>query len=258
MMRLSLLVLLLAKCFFLSAQEKDTTISLYFENNKSQLDQSQENYLQTISSTVRCIDEMIGYADTVASAEYNLQLSKKRVEYILSILKSANFCQQYKVSYKGETKQFGKDLQENRRVDIKLKIFYEPAKPANSKSDSAIVTSWNIYTIQFLPDSHYMTAESADYIDELYRQLSRYKTERFQIIGHVNYQSKKSAEQLKDMYQLSEYRAKAIADILIEKGIPASRIEYKGVGNSQPLFPKPVNDDERRKNMRVEIKVLKL
>src|SRR4030095_16256515 len=107
---------------FLSAQEKDTTISVYFENNKSQLDQPQENYLQTISSSVRCIYELIGYADTVASVEYNLQLSKKRAEYILSILKSANFCDHYHVSYRGETKQFGNNLQENRRVDIKLKI----------------------------------------------------------------------------------------------------------------------------------------
>src|SRR4030095_5930229 len=143
---------------------------------------------------------------------------------------SANFCDHYHVSYRGETKQFGNNLQENRRVDIKLKIhstaFVDSTKKVEDFAiEKLVIKSWNIYTIEFLPDTHFMTAESADYIDELYRQLSRYKNERFQIVGHVNYQSKKSAEQLKDLYQLSEDRAKAIADILIEKGIPASRIE---------------------------------
>src|SRR6266516_3945999 len=99
-MRKLFLLIWLFSFLSLAGQEKDTTISIHFENNKFQPDSKQEADLAAFSPSIYCIQELIGYADTVASADYNLQLSKKRVDYILSILKSALFCDQYKVHYK--------------------------------------------------------------------------------------------------------------------------------------------------------------
>ena len=56
---------------------------------------------------------------------------------------------------------------------------------------------------------------------------------------------------------LSETRAKAVADYLIEKGIPASRLKHKGFGNLKPLVPFPEkNESDRVKNRRVEIRII--
>ncbi|MFN0034003.1 MAG: OmpA family protein [Saprospiraceae bacterium] len=60
-----------------------------------------------------------------------------------------------------------------------------------------------------------------------------------------------------DLLRLSEERAKAIRDFLMEKGCPATRIEIKGCG---PKIPLNGNDSEelRAKNRRVEIIITKI
>ena len=52
--------------------------------------------------------------------------------------------------------------------------------------------------------------------------------------------------------QLSEKRARAVADFLVSQGIDRSRLEIKWYGETQPKFP---NDSEanRQKNRRVEL-----
>jgi outer membrane protein OmpA-like peptidoglycan-associated protein len=48
-----------------------------------------------------------------------------------------------------------------------------------------------------------------------------------------------------------------IKDLLVENGIPVDHIKHRGVGNTQPIYPDPTNDEERKKNMRVEVIVYK-
>ena len=56
---------------------------------------------------------------------------------------------------------------------------------------------------------------------------------------------------------LSVNRAKAIYDYLIEQGIAASRLSYKGLGNTQPKrFPERTPLDEQA-NRRVEVRIVK-
>ena len=57
--------------------------------------------------------------------------------------------------------------------------------------------------------------------------------------------------------RLSASRAKAVYDYLIKKGIPASRIQYKGYGKRQPVDTNATVEG-RRRNQRVEVKILKL
>jgi len=51
--------------------------------------------------------------------------------------------------------------------------------------------------------------------------------------------------------------AKAVYQYLIDFGIPATKISYRGVGNSQPIIVSPKNDEERRRNMRVEVFIIR-
>ena len=55
---------------------------------------------------------------------------------------------------------------------------------------------------------------------------------------------------------LSEKRAQAIKDQLVTNGIPADRMELKGMGADQPIADNK-SEDGRKQNRRVTIKKLK-
>lgn len=61
-----------------------------------------------------------------------------------------------------------------------------------------------------------------------------------------------------DVYNenLSQQRAKAVVDYLVKKGIPATRIYYKGYGRSMPIASND-SEDGRSRNRRVEFLILK-
>ncbi|MCS7035566.1 MAG: OmpA family protein [Saprospiraceae bacterium] len=56
---------------------------------------------------------------------------------------------------------------------------------------------------------------------------------------------------------LSTLRAKAVAEWLVNKGIPAERIQYKGYGKTKPIDTR-MTDEAHRRNQRVEFKILSM
>jgi len=56
--------------------------------------------------------------------------------------------------------------------------------------------------------------------------------------------------------KLSKQRARSVADYLIAKGVAPNRVEVVGYGESRPKYPN-TTDENRAKNRRVEIKLLK-
>jgi outer membrane protein OmpA-like peptidoglycan-associated protein len=148
----------------------------------------------------------------------------------------------------------------NRRVQISG---YKPLVPAqvlensNALNTSDTISAINLENIYFYPDKPILLQESFPYLQELARQLKNSPVGAFEIIGHVNYQSQLDSTHLRDLYLLSELRAKAVYDYLLEFSIPATRMRYKGMGNSQPLFVSPKNEEEKRKNMRVQVVIMR-
>lgn len=76
---------------------------------------------------------------------------------------------------------------------------------------------------------------------------------RIEIQGHVNAPGYKNTSRVKG---LSESRARAVRRFLKDNGIEGNRIEVKGFGNTQMLFPEPINADQEEANRRVEIKII--
>ena len=71
------------------------------------------------------------------------------------------------------------------------------------------------------------------------------------LIGHTDSSGSSSVN-----YPLSENRAKAVANYLMENGIPYSRIQdVSGVGSQKPIAPNTTAEG-RAKNRRVEVKIL--
>jgi outer membrane protein OmpA-like peptidoglycan-associated protein len=92
--------------------------------------------------------------------------------------------------------------------------------------------------------------ESENEIQQLVKLLTTVPTMKIEISGHTD--NRGSDEYNKN---LSNQRAKAVFDRLIEKGIDASRLTYIGFGEEKPIA---TNDTEegRQLNRRTEFKVL--
>lgn len=73
---------------------------------------------------------------------------------------------------------------------------------------------------------------------------------RIRIEGHTD-----NVGDIEALYQLSEARAKAIRDFLLDQGVPYSKVEIKGFGPVNPITDNKT-ERERMLNRRVEIRVL--
>ena len=106
--------------------------------------------------------------------------------------------------------------------------------------------------LNFDTDSYVIKDESFPMLDELYDFMMEQGTVAIEVAGHTNNQP---SDAFAD--ELSTSRAKSVADYLIEKGIDAKRVVYKGYGKRYPLVPN-TSAEGRKTNQRVEIKILKL
>ncbi|MBQ4390393.1 MAG: OmpA family protein [Paludibacteraceae bacterium] len=87
-------------------------------------------------------------------------------------------------------------------------------------------------------------------LNDLYMFMQRNPEVRIKIMGHTDSVGKDAANQ-----KLSEGRANAVRDDLIERGVAPERIEAIGYGESRPI---DTNDTEegRQNNRRVEIEIM--
>ncbi|HDQ16460.1 MAG TPA: hypothetical protein ENN45_05320 [Bacteroidetes bacterium] len=92
--------------------------------------------------------------------------------------------------------------------------------------------------------------ESTNELNRLVKLLNDIPKLRIEISGHTD-----NVGSAKSNQDLSERRAKSVVDYLISKGIAASRLEYKGYGDTDPIS---TNDTAagRQLNRRTEFKVL--
>ena len=94
-----------------------------------------------------------------------------------------------------------------------------------------------------------MNQESIDYLMELVNVLKGDPALKITIIGHTDDVGNESYNQ-----QLSEERAKVVADFLISKGVKADRIGMDGKGESEPLVENDTPDN-RAINRRVDFMI---
>ena len=91
---------------------------------------------------------------------------------------------------------------------------------------------------------------SKEELNQLYKHLEANLTLNVEIYGHTDTTGLETRNQ-----ELSEQRAKAVLDYLIEKGLNATRIKSFGFGSTQPISD---NDTEegRQLNRRVAFKLI--
>jgi outer membrane protein OmpA-like peptidoglycan-associated protein len=111
----------------------------------------------------------------------------------------------------------------------------------------------NLKNIQFYGNRFDFLPSAKDDLKALLSFMKKNPTVAIEIEGHVNGPNEKNTNAYKE---LSNNRAKAVKEYLMENNIEEGRINSIGYGNSQMLFPNPKSEREHSENRRVEIKIL--
>ncbi len=128
--------------------------------------------------------------------------------------------------------------------ESKLKWYQKKYK----KGDKLVLNN-----ILFQANSTSLLSRSKTELNSLAYLLQNNPNIKIRIDGHVNAPGEKNTDY---NLKLSEGRAKAIYDFLIKSGIDASRLSYKGFGNTQMIYPNAKTEMEMKVNRRVEILIL--
>ncbi len=107
--------------------------------------------------------------------------------------------------------------------------------------------------IYFQGDSPNILPESLPALDYLLTFVVNNPNVNILIKGYTNDPDHSASEQYDQ--RLSEKRAKAVMNYLVENGIDKKRMKCIGYGNSKLLYPRPINEDQKAANRRVEIEI---
>ncbi|MGV6860408.1 MAG: OmpA family protein [Putridiphycobacter sp.] len=111
-------------------------------------------------------------------------------------------------------------------------------------------------------DKYSLRPESVNELERLVKLMKDNPTMKIELSGHTD--TRGSAEHNR---QLSENRAKAVVDYLIDHGISKDRLKYAGYGETQPIIPdseiykeksKDKREEMHQENRRTEFKILSL
>lgn len=241
---------------------------------------SLKNFDEWISSNKNIeILQIAGYCDSVDTNLSNKKLASKRIQSVLTLLKSNN-C---KISNSLIQDVFGEDFKqskiqaENRKVTFLYKIVDEPIietellieeKPKEEslvekieKERISLIDKFEkanvgdkivINNIHFQFNSENIIPESEPLLEQLLFIMELNPDLEIKIFGHIccNPDPKDT--------KLSYRRALKIFNYLINNGIQLPRLAYKGFGSNQPIHPIPEkNEEEKIANRRVEIEIVK-
>ena len=126
--------------------------------------------------------------------------------------------------------------------------------PELSNGDEVILEGLNFY-----PGSHHTLPEAKPILKKLLELLQQNKSLRIEVQGHVCCAAKPNQDGLDDEtgdFKLSWNRAQFVRDYLIQNGIEAERVTYRGFAMTRPLVYPENTIQDQIKNRRVEILIL--
>ena len=282
--------LLLLFCYSTARSQQTTdTLLIHFDYNQSLITPRStailDSFLQTNPTAVITQVSLTGHCDFIGSHAYNDSLSQQRVlstkAYLVSKgLPSTLFNHEAGLGKRAPLLPATTD--EARAINRRVAIVFskqapvvpvvkeeapkeEPlmtSKPTLSAifKDTALKAGSTLVLpdLNFEPSRHFLLPGSHAILRELYRVMKDNPTLQIEIHGHICCISGGADGPDADTGtpDLSVQRAKAIYTYLVSAGIAASRMQYKGFGSSQKLYPEERSPMEQARNRRVEIKII--
>lgn len=149
---------------------------------------------------------------------------------------------------KGYFEKSGMKVQLQEEVRIKIDDSKPTTKATGTKNlgnaefkEGEVIELKNI---SFDQGSSSISQSSFPELNKLVSILKTNATMKIEVVGHTNNIGIKNQE-------ISEERAKAVVDYLVEKGISVNRLTYKGYGDTKPIATNET-EEGRAKNRRVE------
>jgi outer membrane protein OmpA-like peptidoglycan-associated protein len=245
-----LLPLLFFTCFSTGFGQTKLIFTFYFPFDGSCLTKQEQLRYETLLPANKNFI-LKGYADTIGSNEFNRLLSVKRLQSVQQFIKKKSGIRIQDTFSYGEHFATGNGPVSDRRVEIWLQ---ENKTGTASENIKELYSFPNIF---FLPYQATVRKESLENLENLYKKVQTIKTGIIEIRGHINWPISGPNKEIPDQYKpLSEARAKAIYDYLIQKGVAPERLRYVGLGNTEMLYPNAKTETEMFQNMRVELAVI--
>ena len=136
-------------------------------------------------------------------------------------------------------------IQEPFLLDIELSPIPKEEEVVEGKSAPVVLN--NVF---FETGSATLKNASITELTRLHQLLKDNPGLKIRINGHTD-----NIGNEEDNLKLSEARAKAVYDFLVEKGIPENRLQYKGFGESAPVDTNET-EEGRKKNRRTEFELI--
>ncbi|WP_264549513.1 OmpA family protein [Flavobacterium sp. N2820] len=256
--------------YFAFSQEQ---VTFYFDTDKFELNKTELAKLQQwiAENKTSKILSITGSTDEVGTSGYNDTLSQKRVSYIFNHVNGKiNIRPDFKSISLGEKGATSINKAENRKAIIHyllekdlekedeilgIKEAVEVIIPENASLEEKVKLSKVgakivLKNINFYQNTFATVPESQGAMYDLLYVMQNNPNLKIEIQGHICCIAK-------DYRNLSTDRAKQIKRFLVYSGIPQHRIQTKGFGVSQPIYPIPeASEEQAAANRRVEIQIL--
>ena len=260
--------ILFCNCFVLVAQTD--TLSIHYEIGEYKI--NKENYkkiqekLQNFPKDKKMNVEIISSCDFLGTNKQNLNLSYKRALTVKKLIELYDNLTITSITYKGigelktgNRKQTKQGFLSDRKTTLLFKDETQTIldEIANAKKGDVFI----LRDILFKPGSHLLQKKSLSIVKRLLKVLQENPKLKIELVGHVC-----CGRDIKDSldgydkdskdFNLSKNRAKHIYKYLVMKKIDSSRLSHKGYGFLKPLYYPEENDLQKKRNRRVEIKIV--
>ncbi|KQT18406.1 hypothetical protein ASG31_06695 [Chryseobacterium sp. Leaf404] len=270
-------VLLFFSLVFFSELNAQTLTSIYFKNNSFDLNSESKQKLDSLSQLKSNLTfRIFGNANPLGNEDFNKNLSDQRAKTVSDYLQK-RIGKNIKLSGSvglGISKQINDNSTEilqakNRRVDIFIeKTIADGEKISRNSYPSFFdvkISSMKVNDMFSLPDvnfiggRHVWLSKGTPKLYLLYEILKKNPSVEVELQGHIccDYDNFDGEDTDLKTFNLSFTRADAIRKFLIKMGIEPHRIKAEGLGHLNPVVYPEVTEEDRSKNRRVELVLIK-